>query len=539
MPRSYSPRFKRDSIILIIILMLVATIARCALRFAQQYLVRKISFRTLMMLRLDAYRNAIRLPLTYYSTQGASDTMSRFMQDSVKILVGITTLLGKGVREPLTIIFLAATSFTINAKMTLIVIAGAPVAALIIGKLGRKMKRATKRSLENWSQLLGQLQQSLQGIRVVKGYHREQYEQEAFTNIHRRLLKQQFRVGKIDAASGPLLEALAMTAASIAMIFAAHLLTRSENKMPISEFTALVILLSYIAESGRKMGNIWPRIQTANAASERIYRLIDAPAETDPPHARPLSPLAESLELRDVTFTYPNSPQPALCNVSLTVRAGRTVAVVGPNGSGKTTLLSLIPRFFVPESGSVLIDGHDINNVTLASLRQQIGIVTQQTVIFNDTIASNIAYGNPDASRQQIITAAQRAYAHEFIENTADKYETIVGEQGVTLSGGQLQRLAIARAILRDPAILIFDEATSQIDSDSEAKIQQAVLEFSRGRTSFIIAHRLSTIINADCILVLDDGRLIAQDRHDKLLETCSLYRQLYQMQFAQPDSTE
>ncbi len=395
------------------------------------------------------------------------------------------------------------------------------------------MKRATRRTLENWSRLLAILRESLQGIRVVKGYHRERYEQDGFERIHQRLLKQQFRMGKIEAASGPLLEALAMIAACAAMIMAAYWLTDPAHKMPVSEFTTLVLLLGAMAESGRKMGNIYPRLQNANAAAERIYHLIDTPAEKDPPGARTLKPLSKSLEMHEVNFTYPNSMQPALSDINLTVKAGETVALVGPNGSGKTTLVSMIPRFFIPDTGTILIDGQDITQVTLRSLREQIGTVSQQMITFNDTMAANIAYGNPDESEERIMSAAKQAYAHEFIEQTNQGYQTIIGEQGATLSGGQLQRIAIARAILRDPAILIFDEAMSQIDTDSEAKIQRALLEFSRDRTSFIIAHRLSTIINADRIVVLDAGRIIAQGSHQELLESCRLYRQLYEVQFA------
>jgi len=238
--------------------------------------------------------------------------------------------------------------------------------------------------------------------------------------------------------------------------------------------------------------------------------------------------------MRHISFRYPNSPTMTLDDINLTIQAGETVAVVGPNGSGKTTLTSLIPRFFIPQSGEILIDGTNITEAGLGSLRGQIGIVTQQTVSFNDTIAANIAFGRLDATKEEIIAAAKRAYAHEFIEQTAQGYQTIVGEQGATLSGGQLQRIAIARAILRDPAILIFDEAMSQIDADSEAKIQKALAEFARGRTSFIIAHRLSTIIDADRILVLDYGKLIAQGKHQELLKTCNLYRQLYEVQFVE-----
>jgi len=532
LPQGQGAEFKRKCIILIIIIMLSATLVRCTLRFGQEYLAKKIGFRTLMHLRIHTFKHVVRLPLSHFSTEGVSDTLSRFVKDSNNILAGINALLGKAIREPMTMLTLATLAFLINPKMTLVVVTGAPVAGLMLGRLGKKMKKATKRTLESWSRLLSVIRESLQGIRVVKGYHREKYEEENFRRTHQRLLKQQFRMGKIEAASGPLLEALAMLAASTAMILAAYWLTDPQNKMPVSEFTTLVLLLGAMAESGRKLGNIYPRFQNANAAAERIYKLIDTPGEVDPPHAIHLNPLAKSLEFKNVSFAYPNTTQPALSNINLTVNAGETIALVGPNGSGKTTLLSLIPRFFIPDQGTVLIDEQDTAQVTLGSLRRQIGIVTQQTIVFNDTIAANIAYGNPDENEENIIAASQQAFAHEFIEQTAQGYQTIVGEQGATLSGGQLQRLAIARAILRNPAILIFDEAMSQIDSESEAKIQQTLLEFSRDRTSFIIAHRLSTIVNSDRIVVLDQGKIIAIGAHHELMDSCKLYRQLYQVQF-------
>ncbi|MCP4709377.1 MAG: ABC transporter ATP-binding protein [Planctomycetes bacterium] len=539
LPQSQGAEFKRKCIILIIIIMLTATLMRCALRFTQEYLAKKIGFRTMMYVRMNTFKHVIRLPLSHFSTEGVSDTLSRFVKDSNNVLTGINTLLGKAIREPLTMLTLATLAFIINPKMTLIVVTGAPVAGLMLGRLGKKMKKATRRTLENWSRLLSVIRESLQGIRVVKGYHRETFEEDNFQRTHKRLLKQQFRMAKIDAASGPLLEALGMIAACVAMILAAYWLTDPKSKMPVSEFTTLVLLLGAMAESGRKMGNVYPRLQNANAAAERIYKLVDTPGEVDPPNAAELQPLAKSLEFKNITFSYPNTNQPALSDVNLTVKAGETIALVGPNGSGKTTLLSIIPRFFIPDEGAILIDGQNTADVTLGSLRRQIGIVTQQTIVFNDTIAANIAYGNPDETEENIIAASKQAFAHEFIEQTAQGYQTIVGEQGATLSGGQLQRIAIARAILRDPAILIFDEAMSQIDSESEAKIQQTLLEFSRDRTSFIIAHRLSTIVNSDRIVVLDQGKIIAIGNHQELMETCKLYRQLYEVQFVsdEPDN--
>jgi ATP-binding cassette, subfamily B, bacterial MsbA len=530
LPPDTGPKFKRDSIINIIIVMVIVTFIRCVLRFIHEYLIDRVALHCTMMLRRKAYANAIRLPLSFFSTQGVSDIMSRFVQDSSRINTAITTTIGKVVREPFIMIFLAIYAFSINSRLTLIVMMIAPVAGLLLLSLGRKMKRSTKKSLKSWAEMLSRLQQSLFGVRVVKGYHREEFEQQRFDQVNLKLFKQQCRIQKIDNANNPLMEFLGTLAASAGMIFAASLM--AEGKLPISDFTALIIALAMIVESGRKMGDVWPRLQTANAAAERVFKVVDAPAEHDPPNAVELPRLSKTLEFKDISFSYPKTLQPAVDNVSLTVNAGETVAIVGPNGSGKTTLLSLIPRFFIADRGSILFDGLDTAQAALGSLRRQIGLVTQHIIVFNDSIAANIAYGNLDATQDQIVAAAKQAFAHEFIEETADGYQTIVGENGVTLSGGQLQRICIARAILRDPAILIFDEAMSQIDADSEAKIQQAIETFTQGRTSFLIAHRLSTIIHADRIVVMDRGQVVAQGTHQQLLAESPLYRQLYEGQF-------
>jgi len=529
-PREQGVEFKRNSIILIIVLIMIATIIRCTLRFTQDYLVRRIGFRSIMYLRRDAYEKAIRLPMNYFNQQGVSDIISRVIKDGDKVNDGIVILFGKAVREPLKITGLALGAFWINWQMTLIVIMVVPIAVLIISKLGSKIKKATRRTLESWSRVLSHLQETLQGIRVVKGYHQENQEENNFVRINKKLLKQQFRIAKISTASGPLVESLGITAACAGMIVAAFWLSKGD--METSDFFTIIVLLGTLAESGRKLGNVYTRLQTADESAKRIYQIIDAEIEHDLPSAKDLGRLKEYLEFRNFSFYYPDTTIPALDSISLRIKAGETVAVVGPNGSGKTTLLSMIPRFFPPHDGEIYIDGIDIEQVTLKSLREQIGIVTQKSIIFDDTIANNIAYGNPQAPKEEIVSAAQQAYAHEFIVETDQGYQTIVGEQGTRLSGGQLQRLTIARAILRDPAILIFDEAMSQIDTESEAKIQKALAEFSRGRTSFIIAHRLSTIVDSDRIVVLDKGKLVAEGNHQSLLESCNLYRKLYEVQF-------
>ena len=263
---------------------------------------------------------------------------------------------------------------------------------------------------------------------------------------------------------------------------------------------------------------------------------MDQPLEPQKRGSVELAFLKNTIEFKDIVFSYPGSDRPVLNGINLTVKAGHNIALVGPNGSGKTTLANLLPRFYDPDSGQVLIDGKDIRDVTLFSLRSQIGMVTQDVVTFNDTIAANIAYGKPGATKEEIIAAAKRSFAHEFISPLPNGYDTVIGEQGTGLSGGQLQRIVIARAILKNPTILIFDEATSQVDADSEAKIHQAIEEIMHNRTSFIIAHRFSTIIAADLIVVMDKGRIVAQGRHEELIKSCPLYQSLYETQLMTPE---
>ena len=273
------------------------------------------------------------------------------------------------------------------------------------------------------------------------------------------------------------------------------------------------------------------KIQRASDAAERVFELLDQPVETQSPDAKTLAPFKSEIQFKDIVFTYPGNTELTLRGITLTIRAGENIAIVGPNGSGKTTLACLLPRFYDPDSGQIYIDGQDIRDVTLESLRSQIGMVTQNVISFNDTVAKNIAYGKTDASSEAVVQAAKQAFAHEFIQGLPQGYDTIVGEGGSGLSGGQLQRIVIARAILKNPRILIFDEATSQVDADSESKIHKAIQEIMAHRTTLIIAHRFSTVIAADQIVVVDKGQIVAKGTHDELLLDCSLYQGLYETQ--------
>jgi len=537
-PRGQTRATKRSAIILIIVVMGCVTVIRCLARFAQDYLARKIVQISVAHLREDCFAKVMQMPVGGLSARGVSDTISRIIADTGSTGTGVKVLLGKALREPLKAIALLAAAMFYSARLCLIFLCMAPVIVCTFAVLGGKIRKARKRAMVRSAGMLGRVVDVISALPVVKVYNNQQRENDHFRVINLKLLKQTLRIAKIRALANPFMEVLGMIAGSAALIVGGYWVTSSDPALQIkpSDFLVLLVLLGSAAEAIRKVSDVWNKIQGANAASERVFEIVDMPSEVEKADALELRPLQTSIEFRDIAFSYPGNNELILKGLNLTVQAGETVAVVGPNGSGKTTLINLIPRFYDPDSGSIRIDNCDIRDATLRSLRDQIGIVTQNVVTFNESVAENIGYGKHDATREEIIEAAKCSYVHEFVTPLSEGYDTMIGENNAGFSGGQLQRIVIARAVIKNPAILIFDEAMSQIDADSEAKIHAALEGLMKDRTCFVIAHRFSTVISADRIVVMDKGRIAAQGKHAELIDDSPLYRGLYETQLLQPE---
>ncbi len=532
-PRSWIdalPRGKFTAAVSIVCSIGIMTIFGAAVSFLHAFLSLTVVNRTTTNIRREAFHRVLRLPLRDIVLGGPTDAVARIMADTQQLGGGFNALLSKAVIEAFKAMAAVVVAFILDWRLALIGMLIGPVLAVVIRKLGKKIRRATKSAMQSQSTLYLAALEALQGLRVVKVHTTERYEAGRFHRVNKEVMREQNRVRTARALASPLIEALSLfIVGALALIAVKAIL---DNKLEPAAFIMTLGALGFAAAALKPLTGIVNDIQASAASADRLTELFAMAPE--PGHGLRLPKLArhhQSIEFRNVTFTYPKQERPALDNINLTIEHGKTVAVVGPNGSGKTTLFSLVPRLFDPDvaepgqpQGSILIDGHDVKEVSVRSLRRQIGVVTQETVLFRGSIAANIAYGAKGVTRERVIEAAKKARADEFITALPQGYDTPVAEQGLSLSGGQRQRLAIARAILRDPAILILDEATSMIDADSEAKIAAALGDFSRGRTCLIVAHRLSTVVNADHIVVMDQGRIVDQGGHAELLARCETY---------------
>ena len=521
------PEDRFEGVALILAGLAVLTVLGAGANFLHQYLSQTVATKTVARIRQEAFENVLHLPLTRVITRGPSEFVARIVRDAAELQRGFIALSSKAVAQVTRGLAAFVVALVINWQLSLIALLVAPVLIIVIRRLGRRVRRGTRGSLEAQEGLLRVATEYITGLRAVKVNTGEAEAQGRFGRLNEAAVKHELRVRTARSLLSPIVETLAVMAVGVLALLAAKLII--DGTLAASEFLMAIGALAVAGASLRPLAGLVAEIQAASAPAERLNDILIEPRETD--RGVPLGRPSDSIAFEDVTFTYPGADRPALDDVSLLIRHGERVAFVGPNGSGKTTLVSLLPRLLTPQSGRVLIDGIDIAGVSLHDLRRQIGVVTQETVLFRGTIAQNIAFGAKGVSREQIRDAARRAHAEEFILALRDGYDAGVLEQAASLSGGQRQRLAIARAILRDPSILILDEATSQIDAESEAHITAALTDFCRGRTSLLVAHRLATVLNADRIVVMDAGRVIDQGTHDKLLERCELYRRLTRTQ--------
>jgi subfamily B ATP-binding cassette protein MsbA len=500
-------------------------------RFGQSYLTGAAGERVIAQLRRDLYAHIQTMPLSYFASLHSAELMTRVVGDVNRLGRLTSSVLVMAVRHVGTIAVLLAVMFEREWVLALVAVAVFPAAAVTVRAIGRKLYTINKRTQEKIGELSVVLQESFVGTKIVKAFGRERLQQERFDEVNDRLLQLALKNQRTDQAADPLMEVVGAVGLMGALWYGGYrVISGGLTPGEFFSFTAAVLLLYAPV---RQLSRMVTTAQQSLGSVERVFEIIDTPpAIVDVPGAHVLDDFRDRIVFEDVTFRYPRTLEPALRDISLDVRKGELIAFVGMSGAGKSTLMDLLPRFHDVSAGRITIDGHDVRGMTVASLRALIGIVTQETMLFHDSIEYNIAYGKAGATREEIHRAARMAQAHEFIAALPRGYATKVGERGVTLSGGQRQRLCIARAFLKDPPVLILDEATSDLDAESEFLVQQALSLLMKGRTVLVIAHRLATVKDADRVVVVHDGRIAEVGSHDELLaREDGIYRRLASLQ--------
>lgn len=505
----------------------VVTLLQGGLFFAGKYFVEWVGNRVVADLRGMLFEHIHALPMQFFSKSRVGDLISRITADTGLLTQLVSNVVGDVIREPFMLIGCIAAMVFFDWKLAVLSLVVFPICILPVALLGRRVRKASQGGQEGLADMLSVVQESIGGALVVKAFQMEKEEATRFRLFNTKVFKFVMRQSRSSSLSEPIIIFLS-SIALVGVVVYARL-----NDLPLALLVAFAGAMVQMYKPAKKLSQIHMKIQRSTPGVERVFEILDIQNTiADTPDAVPFTGRVETVALRDVSFAY--DEKNILDGINLQARAGQCMAFVGSSGAGKTTLVNLIPRFFEVTGGRVELNGKDVRAYTLHSLRSQIGVVTQDTVLFNRSAADNVAYGSPDATREQIEDAARRANAHQFIMELENGYDTVIGERGSLLSGGMAQRMAIARALLKNPPILILDEATSALDTESERLVQGALDELMKDRTVFVIAHRLSTIAHADSIVVLDKGKVVEQGTHDELLDAGGKYKYLYDIQFSE-----
>ena len=518
-------------LMLLPIALMAVSVLKGMASYGQTYLMVYVGTRVVTDIRQQLFGHLMRLPVGFHLKNPSSRMMSRVINDVNWIQSAVSGVLKDLFQQSLTFVVLLGVLIYQNWLLTLFSIVVVPLSVYPMMRFGKRLRLIATTGQERTADMSLALQETLTGIRIVKGFTRESAEDRRFTRFNEAYFRTWMKSTQISAITSPVLEAVGIIGmAGIIWYGGSQVINGTMTPGTFFSFLTAVFLMYTPIKRVASANNT---IQQAVSAAERVFMVLDVPTEAEiDTGVRELQGVRDGIELRRVTFQYDGTEAVALHDISLSVRAGEVLALVGSSGAGKTSLVNLIPRFYDPTGGAILIDGVDLRDIRLSALRQKIGIVSQETLLFDDTVRNNIAYGRDQATAEAVADAATAAFAHEFIMRLPNGYETVIGENGIKLSGGERQRLAIARALLRNPPILILDEATSSLDNESERMVQMALANLMKNRTTFVIAHRLSTIQRADRIVVLDRGCVVEVGRHEELLALNGTYKRLHQMQF-------
>jgi ABC-type multidrug transport system fused ATPase/permease subunit len=481
-------------------------------------------------MRNKMYRRILDLPISHFSDERKGDIMSRMSADAQEIDVSVMSSIQVLFRDPIVIIVYLGSLFLMNFSLTLIILGMLPVIGFLLGKIGRSLKKKSKRGQERLGLLTSIIEETLHGLRIIKGFNSEEFAYEKASGVNRKYTSLMVKIFRRRNLASPLTEFISILVLVVILFYGAQIVMDAKTAFTPEAFIAYIMIFSQIIPPAKSFSSAYYNMQKGMASLDRVEELIYADIKIkDPENPKKLDSFTNKISYKNVSFKYADDY--VLKNVSLDIPKGKTIAIVGPSGAGKSTMVDLLPRFFDVSSGTISIDDLCIRDMNMYDLRQLFGIVNQEPILFNDTFFNNIAFGMPEATEEEVEKAARIANAHEFIMDVPDGYQAGIGDRGGKLSGGQRQRISIARAVLKNPPILILDEATSSLDSENEKLVQDALDRLMKDRTSIVIAHRLSTIVKADKIVVLSDGEIVEQGRHDELLKVAGHYKKLYDLQ--------